>query len=87
MPQLDINGHIHRKAITPWHDSESMCLFFLIFMLAVFWFGIFGIQEGLESAGSSMDLWVPVALMALSSFVIITTTIRLVRRYLDRFKA
>lgn len=85
MTQLDLNGHVHRKTIVPWHDTESVCLFFLILMLAVFWFGIFGIQEGMESAGSFMDLWVPVTLVTLSSFVIVSITARLVRRYLGRF--
>lgn len=85
MPYLETNTPIHRKTIVAWHDSESVCLFFLLFMLVVFWFGVIGIQVGMQSAESRVDMWVPITLVGLSSFVILSITIRLVRRYLDRF--
>jgi len=85
MPPLEMGTNGHRRAIVPWYDSESICLVILFFMLLVFWFGFIGIQEGMESAESSVDLWVPISLMAISSFVILSITIRLVRRYLGRF--
>ena len=76
---------LFRKAIVPWYDSETACWIVMIFMVFVFLFGMVGISVARENIVYHEHMWVAVLLVVLSGTVIISTTIRLIKRYAYRF--
>ena len=76
---------LFRKIIVPWYDSESACFIVIFFMVLVFLFGFAGISAARENIAYHEHVWVPVLLVVMSGGVIISTTIRLIRRYSRRF--
>jgi hypothetical protein len=76
---------LFRKVIVPWYDSESACFIVIFFMVLVFLFGFAGISATRENIAYHEHVWVPALLVLMSGGVIISTTIRLIRRYSRRF--
>jgi len=76
---------LFRKVIVPWYDSEAPCYIVIFFMFLVFLFGFAGISASRETIEYHEDVWVPVLLMVMSGGVLISTTIRLIKRYSRRF--
>jgi hypothetical protein len=74
----------YREIIVPWYDSRKACLFMVLLMLLVFLFGLIGVVFAAEHTEFNRHLWVPVLLCLLSGGVIISTTVRLIKRYLAR---
>jgi uncharacterized integral membrane protein len=72
---------IYRKLIVPWYDSETVCVIVIVFMLLVFFFSLAGVSVASENVEHHPHLWLPIILVLLSSAVIISTVIRLVKRY------
>lgn len=85
--RLDEKSPVFRRAIVPWYDSETACLATIILMVAFFWFGILGIWVAREGGAyfTWEYLWVPICISGLSCVVIVTITVRLVRRFAFRF--
>lgn len=81
--RLDQKGPMYRKVFVPWWDSEVACLLVIAFMFVVFLFGMMGISVAHESLEYRSFVWVPAAIVVLSAAVILSTTIRLIRRYLN----
>lgn len=82
--RLDENP-VYRKVIVPWYDSETACFIVIVFMFLVFLFGFLGISIARETVEYHEHIWVPVFLVVMSGFVIVSTTIRLIKRYAYRF--
>ncbi|MBW1695318.1 MAG: hypothetical protein JRH18_08450 [Deltaproteobacteria bacterium] len=78
--RLDQNP-VYRKVIVPWYDSEIACLILIVFMFVVFLFGFIGISVAQDTPEYRSFIWVPALIMVLSGIVIISTTIRLIKRY------
>ena len=78
--RLDQNP-VYRKVILPWYDSEIACLIVIVLMFIVFLFGFIGISVARETIEYRSFVWVPILVVALSGAVIVSTTIRLIRRY------
>jgi len=76
---------LFRKVILPWYDTENACYTVIVFMLPVFLFGIAGILEASEKTEYNEYIWVPVLLIAMSTWVIVSTLIRLIKRYAHQF--
>jgi hypothetical protein len=76
---------LFRKVIVPWYDSLSACYIVIFFMVLVFLFGFAGILASRENLVYHEHVWVPVLLVLMSGSVIISTTIRLIKRYSRRF--
>ena len=76
---------LFRKVIVPWYDSESACYIVIFIMVLVFLFGFAGISATRENIAYHEYVWVPVLLVLMSGRVIISTTIRLIKRYSRRF--
>ena len=81
---LDQNP-MFRKVIVPWYDSETACFIVLVLMALVFMFGLAGASVARENAAYQEYIWVPALLMVMSGWVIVSTTIRLVKRYAYRY--
>lgn len=73
-----------RKAIYPFYDSETTCIIIIVIMLLVLLFGIAGITAAREDARYAGYIWVPALLSILSLAVLISTSVRLIRHYLER---
>lgn len=80
---LDQNP-VHRKIIIPWYDSDSVCLITVVIMLMVCLFGFTGISVAQEEPALARYMVIPIILVALSGGVIVSITIRLIRRRLDK---
>jgi hypothetical protein len=76
---------LFRKVIVPWYDSEAACFIVIFFMFLIFLFGFAGISVTRENTEYHEHVWIPVLLVAMSGGVIISTTIRLIKRYSRRF--
>lgn len=82
--RLDQNP-LFRKVIVPWYDTEKACYTVIAFMLLIFFFGIAGILEASEKTEYNEYIWVPVLLLSMSTVVIISTSVRLIKRYTHQF--
>jgi len=82
--RLDQNP-VFRKVIVPWYDSETVCLIVIVCMGVVVIFGLAGIAVARDHLIYQKHTWVPILLVFLSACVIASITIRLVKRYLQRF--
>ena len=78
--RLDQNP-VYRKVIVPWYDSEIFYLILIVFLFLVFLFGFIGISVASESPSYRSYIWVPIVLVVLSGGIILSITIRLIRRY------
>ena len=76
---------VFRKVIVPWYDSETAGLMVIVFMLLVFLFGLAGIAVARDSVEYNGYIWLPVLLMIMSGGLMLSTTIRLIKRYSLRF--
>ena len=76
---------VFRKVIIPWYDSETLCFISIFFMFCVYLFSVMGIQVAGEKIDTIGYVWVPIFLVIMSGGVIISITIRLARRYMNRF--
>jgi hypothetical protein len=76
---------VFRKIIVPWYDSETLCFILTFLMFLVFLFSVEGILVAGEKTEYLGYVWVPILLVVMSGTVIISITIRLVRRYFKRF--
>lgn len=72
---------VFRKAIVPWYDSETVCIAVIVFMFIVLLFGCAGIFVAREQLAYHKYTWAPLLLVILSGGVIVSTAIRLIRRY------
>ncbi len=75
---------LYRKIIIVWYDSEAVCFLTLIFLLAVFVFAYFGIQTALYTPEYQTYVWIPGTVAGMSIGVMISITIRLIRRFFQQ---
>jgi len=73
-----------RKIIVPWYDSDTACYIVIAGMGIIIFFGFSGISAALENPAAHAHIWVPVLLVVTSAGVIVSTLVRLLRRYLHR---
>jgi len=81
--RLDQNP-IHRREIVPWYDSEIACLILMVWMILSLLFGSVGIAVAHQHPAYHQYTWVPIVIVMLSGGVIISTAIRLAKRYIRR---
>jgi hypothetical protein len=73
---------VFRKPVIPWYRSRAVYGFSIAFMLLVFMFGLAGISVAREHEQYYGYIWLPVLLVILSGGLIVSTGIRLIRRYI-----
>jgi len=76
---------VHRKLITPWYDSRTVCLVVILSMLLVFLFALVGVLLAWENSLFREMIWLPALLALLSGIVILSTTVRLIKRWKYRY--
>jgi len=74
-----------RKIIVPWYDSDAACYIVIVCMGVIIFFGFCGISVARENPVTQRYLWIPVLLIVLNAGVILSTLIRLLKRYLHRY--
>lgn len=72
---------VFRRLIVPWYDSGAACFIVITFMILVFLFAFTGIVEACMKVEYHEHVWVPSLLLLMSIWVVVSTSIRLVRRY------
>lgn len=77
---------VHRKTLTPWYDSDTLCILTVAFALAVFLFSIVGISVSGESPVYRDFIWLPTALLLTSGSLVFSITVRLAKRLIGRYQ-
>ena len=72
---------LFRKEIVRWYNSDAACLLIILLMFLVFLFGVAGVSVARENVEYHGYAWVAVLLVAMSGVVIVSTSIRLLKRY------
>lgn len=75
---------VFRRAIIPWYDSDRACWIVVGFTMATAIFSGVGIFAALEEPSFQNYLWLPLLLLLLSTGIVVSTLIRMFRRYMDR---
>jgi len=76
---------VKKKVIIPWYDSETLCIFTIVLLFIFFFFGVAGISVVNQNPEYFKNLWVPVLVAAMSGSLILSITIRLIKRYTYKF--
>ena len=79
MPSIKIP--VFRKTANRWYQSKMVYSLTITFMLLVLLFGLVGISVTREIQQYHDYVWVPVVLVVLSTGVMISAIIRLIRRH------
>jgi hypothetical protein len=82
--RLDQNPFF-RKIILPWYDSDTACYIVIACMVIIILFSFTGISVTREIPEYRVHIWVPVLLVVMCTGVIVSTAIRLAKRYLRRY--
>lgn len=77
--RLDPNP-LFRRVITPWYDSNTVCVLLLVAMGVLIGFSIIGIVAAREVTAYHAHTWVPVTLLILSLFVFFSVIVRMIQR-------
>ena len=72
---------VFRKAANPWYQHKMVYVFTITFMLLTLLLGLVGISVTREIEQYHDYVWVPAVLVVLSTGVIISAIIRLIRRH------
>jgi hypothetical protein len=75
---------VYRKVISPWYDSEPVCIGVIMMMLVVFLFACAGISVAGSHPFWRAHIWVPILLAGLSLWVLFSTSVRLIKRLVDK---
>jgi hypothetical protein len=75
---------VFRKAVIPWHHSTTIYLVGVFAMLLILLFGLAGIAVARESETFQAYIWVPILLVVLSGALIISLSVRLIRRSITK---
>jgi hypothetical protein len=79
MPPIKIP--VFRKTANPWYQSKMVYALTITFMVIVLLFGLVGISVTREIEQYNDYVWVPVVLVVLSTSVMISAIVRLIRRH------
>ena len=77
---------VHRKNMSPWYETETACMITIVCIIPVLIFAVIGILTAQEYPDYQDHIWVPSILLILNTMVILSISIRLVRRYISRFR-
>ncbi len=72
---------VFRKTANPWYQSKMVYALTITFMVMVLLFGFVGISVTHEIEQYHAYVWVPVVLVVLSTGVMLSAIIRLIRRH------
>ena len=78
--RLDQNP-VFRKIIVPWYDSDTICYVLIILMALVILLGLTGISFCREIPEYQGHLWVPLLLLYLIGSVLLSASIRMIKRH------
>jgi hypothetical protein len=77
---------VHRKVVSPWYETEAACIITIGCMIPILLFAVAGIFTAQNHPGYQEHIWIPTILLISSACVILSILIRLVRRYINRFR-
>ena len=77
---------VHRKVVVPWYDTEAVCFLTIVVLFLVFLFAVSGITVASEDPEFYRHVWLPVLLLVMTSGVMVSIAVRLVRRYVGRYQ-
>lgn len=75
---------LFRNVIVPWYDADTACYAVMVLMAAVLMFSLLGVAAAREVPGYRSYAWVPLLLAVMSTGVLVSTIVRLVRRNTNR---
>ncbi len=75
---------LFRHVIVPWYDADTVCYSIMALMAVILIFSIIGVAAARNVPEYRGYVWVPVLLAAMSTGVLVSTIVRLVRRNASR---
>ena len=75
---------IFKKAYRAWYDGNAICILLILFLVAVCGFSLVGIDLALTTPAYRSHVGLPVTLLVLSVWVILSVGTRLFLRFLRR---
>ncbi len=75
-----------KKVIIPWYDTDLLCYIMIIFTILVIGFSLVGISVALDNIIYINYIWMPVTIIILCMFVLISVSIRITKRIIHSFK-
>ena len=81
--RLDPNP-LFRRVIAPWYDSNLACWILLVAMLLIALFSVTGVVVACQNPDFHSRVWVPLSMLVLCLFVLLSVGLRLLRRYTAR---
>jgi hypothetical protein len=71
---------LYGKVIIPWYDSDALMIAVIVAMVPVFLFAVVGLVVSFEAPSHRAAVWVPAVLAGGSFFVLISASVRLIKR-------
>ena len=81
--RLDSNP-IHRREIIPWYDSDAAGFVMIALMTASLLFGTVGIVVARQNPAYHGYTWVPAVVIVMSGGIVVSTAVRMIKRYMRR---
>jgi heme exporter protein D len=75
-----------KKVIIPWYDANILYYIVIIFTILAIGFSLVGISTALNNIKYLNYVWLPVTIIILCLFVLISTSVRITKRIVLRFK-
>ncbi len=75
---------LFRNVIVPWYDADTVCYSSMALMAVILIFSIVGVAAARNVPEYRGYVWVPVLLAVMSTGVLVSTIVRLVRRNASR---
>ncbi|MEJ2096181.1 MAG: hypothetical protein P8Y38_03370 [Deltaproteobacteria bacterium] len=76
---------LFRKIIAPWYDSELACVLTMVLMVVTACFGGLGIAVAVQNPVYAELVGLPLLLLIMSLYVLISSGVRLFRRKRGRY--
>jgi hypothetical protein len=77
---------VHRKEMIPWYDSDYSHYILIVLMFLIFLFGVQGVAATKQNADYNDFFWPPTIILVLSGLLIISSVLRIVRRYIRKYQ-
>jgi len=77
---------LEKKRILAWYDSTAFYIILALFSLGAAIFSLTGIKVALVAPGYHKYIWVPEMLLVMSLILMVSSSVRLIRRMVARLR-
>ena len=78
---------LEKKQILSWYETTPVYIILALFSLGTLIFSLTGIRVAMEIPDFERYVWIPRLLLALSALLILFSSVHLIKRMIDRYRA